>query len=238
MISQKRVQLFSSIIILSLLLSFLLSGCCPLFPLPKPKSTSTPTPVVAVGPGQTEVPEIACPDEKTLYSLWFSHLAVMDIDAGDGETFYLKFENIPPSYFDLWIEADGTISNEGILREAPIGYNGTANHPNDNDCPVQTFAGTWQMRATITGSCKNNVAKIRIKEEWIDPVLNSDCGGGEGSEPGLYSAPELDLVLDLSDPFPTDGIQIPEGGLFHASYAYVLYPAGYELPIVPLVPEQ
>ena len=238
MISQKRVLIFASIIILSLLLSSLLSGCCGLFPLPKPKPDLTQTPEVVVGPGHTEVPEIACPTEKTLYSLWFSHLAVLDIDAGDGETFYLKFENIPPSYFDLWIESDGTISNEGIFREAPIGYNGTANHPKDADCPVQTFDGTWQMRAKITGTCVNDVARIHIIEEWIDAELHSSCGDAIGPGPGLYSGPELDLIFDLNSDFPADGIQIPAGGLFHASYAYVLYPAGYELPIVPLVPEQ
>ena len=37
MISQKRVLIFASIIILSFLLSSLLSGCCGLFPLPKPE---------------------------------------------------------------------------------------------------------------------------------------------------------------------------------------------------------
>jgi hypothetical protein len=182
--------------------------------------------------------DLHCPEEKTLYSLWFSHYAVLDIDAGNGETFYLAFENTPPSFFDFWIEADGTIGNEGIFREAPIGYQGTANHPNSDTCPVQTFEGSWQMRGKITGTCVNDIIRIHIIEEWIDPVLESDCGQSVSIGAGLYSAPELDLVFDLNDKYPSDSVEIPEGGPFHASYAYHVWLAGYDLPIVPLVPEE
>jgi len=201
-------------------------------------SQSTPTPTAVASGGEPDKIQLICPEDDTLFSLWFSHHTVLDIDAGDGETFHLEFENIPPSFFDLWINADGTISNEGIVREAPIGYHGTATHPNDDDCPVQTFDGTTQMKATITGTCTNNKVQIHIVEEWIDPTLNSDCGSAIGPGPGLYSAPELDLVFDLNDQYPSDVVQIPEGGPFHATYAYHLWLAGYELPIVPLVPER
>ncbi len=180
----------------------------------------------------------SCPEEDTLYSLWFSHLAVLDIDPGNGETFHLEFENVPPSYFDLWIYADGTISNEGIFREAPIGYQGTANHPDSNDCPVQTFAGEWQMRAKISGTCANDIARVHIIEEWINPVLESNCVSGISPGTGVFSAPELDLVFNLKDQYPADGLSTPEGSTFQASYYYHLWPAGYELPIVPLVPEE
>jgi hypothetical protein len=94
------------------------------------------------------------------------------------------------------------------------------------------------MKATITGTCKNDVAKIHIIEEWVNPELHSSCGDAIGPGPGLYSAPELDLVFDLNDPYPADYVEIPEGGVFHATYAYHLWPAGYELPVVPLVPEE
>jgi len=200
-----------------------------------PAATPTPTPTLAVRPAPLD---LHCPEEKTLFSLWFSHYAVLDIDAGDGETFYLKFENTPPSFFDFWIEADGTVSNEGIFREAPIGYQGTANHPNSATCPVQTFGGSWQMRGKITGTCVNDIVKIHIVEEWIDPILESNCVESVSPGPGIYSAPELDLVFDLNDEYPSDSVEIPEGGPFHASYAYHLWLAGYELPIVPLVPEE
>lgn len=203
-----------------------------------PNALITPTPTVLAGGGEQDPIQLTCPEEDTLFSLWFSHIAVLDINAGDGETFYLKFENIPPSFFDLWIYSDGTISNDGIFREAPVGYHGTANHPNDDDCPVQTFDGVTQMKATITGTCTNNLVQIHIVEEWIDPTMNSDCGAGIGPGPGLYSAPELDLVFDLNDQYPSDVVQIPEGGPFYATYAYYLWLAGYELPIVPLVPER
>jgi len=220
-------------LLLFILTCLFLTGCG------SPEALSTPTPTALVGVGvEPDQIQLSCPKEDTLFSLWFSHYAVLDIDAGDGETFYLEFENIPPSYFDLWILPDGTISNDGIFREAPVGYHGTANHPNDDDCPVQTFDGITQMRATITGTCANDRVQIHIVEEWIDPTLNSDCGSAIGAGPGLYSAPELDLVFDLNDQYPSDVVQIPEGGPFHATYAYNLWLAGYELPIVPLVPER
>jgi len=201
---------------------------------------ATPTPTETYGSAQEEPVTLDghCPEEKTLFSLWFSHYAVLDIDVGGGETFYLKFENTPPSFYDFWIEADGTVSNEGIFREAPIGYQGTATHPNDDNCPVQTFQGSWQMRAKISGTCNDDVVKIHIIEEWVDPVLDSDCVPGASPGPGLYSAPELDLVFNLQDEYPSDLVEIPEGGLFQASYAYHLWLAGYDLPIVPLVPEE
>ena len=219
-------------LILFILTCLVLTGCG------TPKAQSTPTPTALAGGGEPDQIQLSCPEEDTLFSLWFSHYTVLDVDAGDGETFHLEEENIPPSFFDLWIYANGTISNEGIFREAPVGYHGTATHPNDDDCPVQTFDGTTQMKATITGTCKNNEVRIHIVEELIDPSLNSDCGSAIGPGPGLYSAPELDLAFDLNDQYPSDVVQIPVGGPFHATYAYYLWLAGYELPIVPLVPER
>ncbi len=219
------------ILVFSSLLILMISGCSP------SKVQPTPTPTILAGESGPEQLMLSCPEDDALFNLWFSHLEVLDINAGDGETFHLEYENIPPSFFDLWIFTDGTISNDGIFREAPVGYHGTANHPNDNDCPVQTFDGVTQMKATITGTCVNNTVKIHIIEEWINPTLNSDCGSAIGPGPGLYSAPELDLVFDLNDTYPADFVQIPEGGPFHATYSYYLWPAGYELPVVPLVPE-
>ncbi len=230
MVSKKRILISVPIILIILLLTIALSGCGGL----SPQATPTPTPEVGVGPDQPEVPILSCPDEKTLYSLWFSHLTVLDIDAGDGETFYLQFDNIPPSFFDLWIDADGNVTNEGIFSETSIAYQGVANHPDDDDCPVQTFEGDWQMKAEISGICENNIVTLHIKEEFLDSDLHSSCGDALGPGPGLYSGPELDLIFDLSSDFPADGITIPEGGAFHASYDYALYPAGYELPVVPL----
>jgi hypothetical protein len=206
---------------------------------------TTATPTLSIGAagdrtptGESNVPEMRCPAEKTLFSLWFSHLAVLDINSGGGETIYLKWENMPPSFFDFWVDADGTISNPESIRTATIDYQGTFTHPDSNDCPVQTFAGSWEMQATITGTCQQNRMKIHIVEEWIDPVLNSDCTGSLSPGPGIYSAPELDLDFDLSDPYPSDYLDIPEGGTFYASYAYTIWPAGYDLPIVPSVPEK
>lgn len=236
MISKEKVNSSRYLIILGLILIIGFSAC----------STQANTGTAASGAanGQedsdfdVQIPLRTCPTEKTLFTLWFSHLAVLDNEWGDGETFYLKFENVPPSFFDLWIDADGTVTNEGIFSETPIGYYGEANYPDDNDCPVQIFEGVWQMRAKISGVCENGIVRIHIIEEWLNPVLHSSCEDPEGLDPGLTSAPELNLVFDLSSDFPADGITIPEGGPFHASYDYALYPAGYELPVVPLVPEQ
>ena len=205
----------------------LLIGACSLFNFTKP-----------AGDDSTDN-KLRCPkDEQALFSLWYSHLAVIDVDAGDGETFYLKHETPDPVFFDLWIFPNGSISNEGIIREVEIPYHGTATHPDSDDCPVQTFDGSWTLRATITGTCKNNTAKISITEEWVDPVLKSDCGDPASPGPGLFSAPETDLVFDLKDQPPSDALEVPAGGMFKAYYGYYLWPAGYDLPIVPLVPEK
>ena len=107
MISKGKVYNSQYLILLGLILIFGLSACSS----PTPQSTPTPTLGFDLSSDGTEIPDLACPDEKTLFTLWFSHLAVVDIDAGDGETFYLKFENIPPSFFDLWIDADGKVTN-------------------------------------------------------------------------------------------------------------------------------
>ncbi len=232
MVSEERIKSVASLLILGFLFIIICSGCSP----PSPQATPTPTEGVSQGIDPPEVLELSCPDEKTLYNLWISHEAVLDIDAGDGETFYLKEENIPPSFFQLWIEPSGTISTDLIINITEIGYHGTATHPGDDDCPVQTFDGIWEMRATISGKCENDIVRLRITEEWINPELHSDCGDAIGPGPGLYSAPELDLVFDLSEDYPADGITIPEGGPFHASYDYHLYPMGFDIP--PLVPEQ
>lgn len=232
MVSEDRIKSVAFLSVLGILIILLISGCS----TPPIQTTPTPTEVVGQGSGTPEVLELSCPEEKTLYNLWLSHLAVLNIDAGEGETFYLKEENIPPSYFQLWIEPSGTISTDLIINITEIGYHGTATHPGDDDCPVQTFDGIWEMRATISGKCENDIVRLQITEEWINPELHSDCGDAIGPGPGLYSAPELDLVFDLSEDYPADGITIPEGGPFHASYDYHLYPTGFDIP--PLVPEQ
>jgi hypothetical protein len=232
MVGEDRIKSVAFLSVLGILIILLISGCS----TPPIQTTPTPTEGVSQGADLPEVLELSCPDEKTLYNLWLSHLAVLNIDAGEGETFYLKEENIPPSYFQLWIEPSGTISTDLIINITKIGYHGTATHPKDADCPVQTFDGIWEMRATISGKCENDIVRLRITEEWINPELHSDCGDAIGPGPGLYSAPELDLVFDLSEDYPADGITIPEGGPFHASYDYHLYPMGFDIP--PLVPEQ
>ncbi len=230
MISKKRFSHPASFITLVISILLIISACSS----PAPQATATPTLGFDLGSDGTEIPDLACPDEKTLFTLWFSHLSVLDIDMGDGETFYLQFDNIPPSFFDLWINADGVVTNEGIFSETTIGYHGVANHPDDDDCPVQTFEGVWRMKAEISGVCVNDVVTLHIKEEFLDSDLHSSCGDAIGPGEGLYSGPELDLTFDLNSDFPADGITIPEGGPFHASYDYALYPAGYELPVVPL----
>lgn len=191
--------------------------------------TATPTPTVVAGSGEpTPAPEQGCPDELTLYDLWFSHLAVLDIGDGSGESMYLKFENIPPSRFQLWIDPSGNVTNENIDSYTQIGYEGVATHPGSNDCPEQLFSGIWGMQATISGTCKGDLVKLHIVEEWIDPALESSCGNFP-TAPGLYSAPELDLTFDLNETVPMDGIDAGvEGSPFYASYAYSLSLAGGE----------
>jgi hypothetical protein len=217
-----------------LLLSFglvillLLSSCS------SPNTGVGPTLGFDLSPDDTEKPDLKCPDEKTLYNLWLSHDEVLDVEDG-GEKFHLEWTNIPPSFFQLWINPSGTISTENIVNNTDIGYHGTMIDPDNDDCPVATFDGVWELHAEIIGSCKNDIVYVHIEEEWINPVLQSDCGSSR-LEPGFYSAPELDLVFDLSEEYPSDGFTIPEGGLYHASYNYHLYPVGFDLP--PLVPDK
>jgi hypothetical protein len=235
MISKKRFSHPASLITLGLIIIFIISACS------AQAKQVTETPGAAAGQEDSDfdaqTPPRTCPTEKTLYNLWFSHLAVIDIDAGGGETIYLKFENIPPSYFQLWINPSGKISTESFINITKISYQGTATYPDDGICPVQVFDGIWEMKAEISGVCEKGIVRLHIVEEWINPALHSSCGDW-ASPPGLYSAPELNLTFDLSSDFPADGITIPEGGMFHASYNYHLVPEGYEIQLVPLVPKQ
>ena len=234
MIIKRKTHNVRSITILGFIIIILISAC------KNEGFQPTATPGLAAGQGEDEhaadIQLTRCPSEKTLVYLLMDHQAVLDIDAGDGETFYLKFENPPTSFFQVWIEPSGIVSNEGISIPVDVNYHGTANHPNSEKCPEQTFDGVWSMQADIIGTCKNRTVVITIIEEWIDPILRSSCGDPPISGPGLISAPQLKLKFDLSETFPTDGITSPRGGPFYSSYWYFIVPAGDKLPIVPLVP--
>jgi len=182
--------------------------------------------------------DLSCPKEKTYFDLWLSHYAVLDIDPGNGETIYLKYENPDLVAYAISIDPDGTVSNKGEeVNAAMIDYHGEAKHPNSNDCPVQTFDGSWELKATITGSCANDIVRIHIIEEWVDPVLESDCGDAISPGSGLFSAPELDLTFNLKDKIPSDAVELMGGGPFQASYTYYLWPEDTKLLIDPLVPD-
>ncbi len=221
------------IVVLVLLSCFVLGGCSIL-----PSNHRSPIKSDLGRQEQALNQDLSCPDDLALFSLWIFHNSSLDMDFGGGETFHLEFMNQEPSFVDVQIDGDGIVSNEDILREISIDYQGTATHPNSNDCPVQTFEGTWKMKVTINGTCQNDRVKIHVKEEWIDPVLVSDCTGPISPGEGLYSAPELDLVFNLKDEIPSDSLEIQAGGPFQASYVYYLWPAGYQVPLVPLVPEK
>ncbi len=225
MIRRENLKVSGSLTMYGLIIIFALCSCN----LPAEQGTETPLAGQDRGSGDWGNLENTCPSESALYDLWFSHLSVVDIDFGGGETIYLKFENIPPSFFQLWIEPSGKVTNEGIWNITDIGYQGTATYPDANDCPVQEFDGVWEMRAEISGECESGIVHIHIKEEWVDPAIHSSCGDWIG-HPGFYSAPELDLIFDLSESRPTDGIQVPEGGPFYANYGYQLGPSQSELP--------
>ncbi len=214
--------------------SLILTGCG--------KTTAGPTQPANASNYSTQeqalVIDLSCPDEKTEFDLWLSHYEVLDIDEGDGETFYLKFENLDPVAFSFYMYPDGTVSNkEESINTAMIDYHGEARHPNSDDCPVQTFDGSWELKAIINGTCSNDIVRIQIKEEWVNPVLVSDCTGPIGPGIGLFSAPELDLTFRLKDEIPTDSLEIMAGGPFQARYTYYLWPFDAELLIDPLVPE-
>ncbi len=242
MVSKKQLTHITSLILICLSILFIISACRARPPQPAAPTLGfdlssdeldTPEPTLGfdLSFDETETPNLNCPNEKTLYNLWIIHEAVLDIDAGDGETFYLKFENKPPSFFQLWINPSGIISTDLIINLTEIEYHGIANHPKDADCPVQTFNGIWEMQAEISGVCQEGIVNLHIIEEWIDPVLHSSCGDPIGSVPGTVSAPELDLRFDLSSDIPADGITIPEGGPFHASYRYHLTRPDFDLPM-------
>jgi hypothetical protein len=180
-----------------------------------------------------------CPQkDRENYDLWLSHFSAIDIDPGTGDTISLEFQNLDPISFDLWIDSDGSVSNQGLFQTHAISYHGTAHHPNSDDCPVQTFNGSWKIKVSISGTCKNDLVQVHIVEEWIDPVLESDCVGPISPGPGLYSAPELDLTFNLADEIPSDSVVIEGSGTFQAEYTYYLWPAESSLPLVPLVPER
>jgi len=219
------------LIILGLIIIFIISACSP------PTGQETATPVAAAGQDESgfdlQLPPGTCPPEGTYYNLYVDHLAVLQFDTGEGETFYLKFENIPQEFFPVKVGPLGIISNDHYSYPIKISYQGTFTHPNDEDCLVQTFEGIWEMQAEISGLCQKGIAYLEVKEEWISPVLHSSCGDPPGIVSETVSAPELEVEFDLSEDFPQDWIKIPEGGLFHAVYHYTFLPLG-ENDIPPL----
>ena len=233
MISKGKFPNSRFLIILGLVTIFIISACSP------PTGQETATPGAAAGQDENgsdvQLPSGTCPSEGAFYNLYVNHLTVEQFDHGDGETFYLKFENLPHEVFPVEVGPLGIFTNEDYNYPIKISYQGTATHPNDADCPVQTFEGIWEMQAEISGLCQEGFVYLEIKEEWIRPVLHSSCGDPPGEVPETVSAPELELVFDLREDFPQDGINIPEGGYFHATYHYTLLPLGEnDLPVAPL----
>jgi len=224
MVSMRKKSSSPYWIILGLVIILMISACSP------PDGQGTETPIAAAGQDDSgfdlQLPPGTCPPEGTFYNLYVDHLAVLQFDTGDGETFYLKFENIPQGYFPVYFGPLGIITNDNYSYPIEISYQGTFTHPNDEDCPVQTFEGIWEMQAEISGLCQEGIAYLGVKEEWINPVLHSSCGDPPGIVSETVSAPELEVEFNLSEDFPRDGIKIPEGGLFHATYQYTFLPLG------------
>ena len=221
---------------LLIIILFIFSACSasPSQPAPQPtlgfdlsSDEVSPTLGFDLSKDEDESPNLLCPSERTLYTLFYSHLEVTDIDYGE-ETFYLKFTNTDvateeePTFFQFWIEPSGIVSTEHIINQIKIGYHGTANHPKSKSCPVQTFDGVWELKAEITGRCEEGFIYLHIKEEWVDPILHSDCGDAIGPGPGVYSAPVLDPIFDLSSNYPVYGISNPEDGMVHVNFAFNL----------------
>jgi len=216
---------------LFIIILFIFSACS--------ASPSQPAPEPTLGfdlsKDENEPHYVDCPSERTLYTLFYSHLQVTDIDSGE-ETFYLKVTNTDvateeePTIFQFWIEPSGIVSTESIINQTKIGYHGTAKHPNDKSCPVQTFHGVWELKAEISGRCELGIIYLHIKEEWVDPILHSDCGDAIGPGPGVYSAPVLDPIFDLSSDYPVYGVSIPEGGMLHVDYVFNLQVNDFSAP--------
>jgi len=119
MISKGRLPDSQSLIILGLVIIFIISGCSP------PTGQGTATPGAAAGQDDNgfdkQIPPGTCPPEGTFYNLWVDHLAVEQFDSGNGETFYLKFENIPQEVFP--VEGDvgeNDLFLEGIAEIDPL----------------------------------------------------------------------------------------------------------------------
>ena len=224
MVSMRKKSSSPYWIILGLVIILMISACSPL------DGQGTETPVAAAGQDENgfdlQLLPGTCPPEGTFYNLYVQHLAVLQFETGDGEIFHLKFENIPQAAFPVVVGPLGIYHNENYDYPIHINYYGTFTHPDDDDCPVQTFEGMWVMEAEISGLCQKGIVYLEIKEEWIKPVLKSSCGDPPGIVSQTVSAPELGLEFDLKEDFPRDGIEIPEGGLFHAIYQYTLLPVG------------
>ena len=179
----------------------------------------------------------SCPEPGEMMYLWFSHFSLLDQDFGGGETFHLEFENQPPSYFLLSFNQTGDILEPESQYINQIRYQGTATHPNNRDCPIQTFDGVWELTAELSGTCQDGQVDLHIEELWLEPQLKSSCGQLD-PVPGITSAPELDLRFDLSEAGPRDGLIVgTRDSVFYANYSYQLSPSD-SLEIVPLVPDQ
>lgn len=177
-----------------------------------------------------------CPEEKTYYQLWFSHQVVLDTAAPDGSNLiHITWENREDSFFVFTVFPDGTIRNEDPESKVDIYYHGRAEHPDSDDCALQVFNGAWPLKAEITGTCQDDLMKIHIREEWVKPVLESNCGTMPAMGLDWFSAPELDLEFDLTEGLAMDGIELGANPSYYGQYYYSINedPALYLVPLVP-----
>jgi hypothetical protein len=170
---------------------------------------------------QNEIGPIGnCPKYATKYILKYSHHAVLDIDPGTGETFYMVWENIPPSDIYLWIDEENAVTIAKDQENINVQVDGEAHYPDNKNCSVQNLFGVWNLRTDLRGECANGMVDITVSHQWINSDLESSCGEISKFASSISSAPEHHLFFNLADEFPAAQKKYGEGTMYEASFSY------------------
>jgi hypothetical protein len=202
---------------------------------PEPNATETEFTGVDLNQEGQALQKGDCPVEE-FYDLMYDHEVILTSgQSGAGEV-RLEWNEEEGSSFPVWFDRSGKVTNEGLPNEVIVDLSGWVKVGTD-ECPVNYITGTWPFTAQIMGTCKRGIVKLEVVEQIQENKMNGSCEDIPFTGVGPYSAPELELSFDLSDPMTNDGIRSgsKDGPLF-LFYWYELRPSETSLKPVPIVP--
>jgi len=201
---------------------------------PEPTVAGGESQDVELGQQEQALKKGECPEPDSMYELVYDHEMVLNSPDVEDISFHFEWEEEAPAIFNVWFDDSGKVDNIDLTNTATINVSGWHTTASD-ECPINYIEGAWPLTADITGTCKKGIVKLHVTEHFEDVTLTGSCGDPIGPGPGLYSAPELDLVFDLSIPRTNDGIMSgSRDSVFYAFYWYELTRFFEPLELVPL----